>query len=114
MLKKEFRITKAFDFKRLYQKGKFVNTDSFTLRVLPNRLSFSRFAVVVLKKHTKQAVKRNKIRRRIREIVRLNFDKINSGFDVIILTRRDLTGVNYNDLEKTLNNMLLNAGIQKK
>ncbi|KKR18361.1 MAG: Ribonuclease P protein component [candidate division CPR2 bacterium GW2011_GWC1_41_48] len=109
MLRKEFRITKENEFKRIYQKGKFFGNGEYTVRSLPNRSSFSRVAVVILKKHTKKATKRNLARRRLQEIVRLNFAKLRPGFDLIITSKRDLAEVEYQNLEKSLL-ALLNRG----
>lgn len=44
----------------------------------------SRFAVVISKKIYKSAVKRNRLRRRIFEIIRLELDHIKSPYDYII------------------------------
>jgi ribonuclease P protein component len=51
----------------------------------PNaRRAESRFAVVVSKKVYKSAVKRNRIRRRIFEVIRLNLKSDAPVFDVVI------------------------------
>jgi ribonuclease P protein component len=114
MLKKDFRVTKERDFKRIYQKGKFFSNGEFTIRFLPNRFSFPRFAVVILKKHIKKAVKRNKFRRQLQEIVRLSFEKVRPGFDIVVLSRKDLTVFKYEDLEKSLLGLLEKGNLLKK
>ena len=45
------------------------------------------------------AVLRNKIRRRIREIYRTNEDELLSGFDLVIVARRGSTQAAYRELE---------------
>ena len=49
----------------------------------PNRVH-SRFAVVVSKKIFKSAVKRNRLRRRLYEIIRLELPRIKTPYDVVI------------------------------
>jgi ribonuclease P protein component len=55
----------------VYQKGKAVRGDYISLRYLATSRKDYRLAVVVSRKVSKSAVKRNRIRRRIFEIVRL-------------------------------------------
>ncbi|KKQ95017.1 MAG: Ribonuclease P protein component [candidate division CPR2 bacterium GW2011_GWC1_39_9] len=102
MLKKQHRITSEKDFKRIYQKGKFFNIDGINIRFMPNRLSYSRVAIVVLKKGTKKAVKRNKVKRQVREIIRLMFLKIKPRFDIVITVKIDLSSKKYQEIEKSL------------
>jgi len=69
---------------------------------MPNRLSYTRFAVVVLKKGTKKAVSRNRVKRQTREIIRLAFLKIKPRFDVVITIKMDLSNKKYQEIEKSL------------
>lgn len=55
----------------VYQKGKAVRGDYISMRYLATKRKDYRLAVVVSRKVSKSAVKRNRIRRRIYEIVRL-------------------------------------------
>jgi len=102
MLEKKYRITKNADFKRIYQKGKFFSNDFFLVKFYPNRLSNSRFSIIVNKKINKKAVIRNKIKRQIREIVRNKLKQLRSGFDIIIIIKRDLSQDFFNEMEKQL------------
>ena len=47
-----------------------------------------------------KAVTRNKIRRRLREIYRLNSPKLVSGVDIVIVARARCVGAEYSRMEK--------------
>lgn len=55
----------------VYRKGKAIRGDYISLRYLATNRKDYRLAVVVSRKVSKSAVKRNRIRRRIYEVVRL-------------------------------------------
>jgi ribonuclease P protein component len=68
-----------------YQRGKTLRTPFFSLRfVMNNRRTTYRLAVVVSRKVSKSAVVRNRIRRRIYEIVRQLDAGITAPFDLIV------------------------------
>lgn len=66
----------------VYQKGKAVRGEYISLRYLATKRKDYRLAVVVSRKVSKSAVKRNRIRRRIFEIVRLYTKEKNQPWPV--------------------------------
>lgn len=56
----------------IYKKGKTARTEGLTLRYLTSTRNDFRIAVVVSKKVSKSAVVRNRIRRRLYEVIREN------------------------------------------
>ncbi len=87
MLSKEFRLRKKADIDVVYKKGQTLANAKLAFRFSPNSLSTSRVAVLVGKKLEKSAVGRNRIRRRLREVIRLNFLQIPAGFDLLVIAR---------------------------
>ncbi|MFH0834255.1 MAG: ribonuclease P protein component [Patescibacteria group bacterium] len=87
MLAAEFRLRKKSEVDQVFRQGKVVAIPAIALRFLPNTFDYSRVAVLVGKKLAKKAVARNRIRRRLREIVRLNFTRIPVGLDLLIIAR---------------------------
>lgn len=101
MLPKENRLLKKGDFKKVFRKGKGDNDGFlirrgqekkgipergiFFLKILENDLGVNRFGIVVSRKVSKKATLRNKIKRRIRGILKGELPKIKKGFDVIFL-----------------------------
>jgi ribonuclease P protein component len=70
----------------LYTKGNTARGNQLTIRyIINNRRKTWRLAVVVSKKVHKSAIVRNRIRRRLYEIIRLNQDRISKPFDIAII-----------------------------
>jgi len=91
-------MTRDYEFRRLYAKGKSVATARMVLYCRKNRLISSRLGITVSTKIGK-AVHRNKIRRRFREIYRLNEQKLSPGWDVVIVARGKSKYSEYSQLE---------------
>ena len=87
MLKKEFRLRRNEEVQTVFKRGKFISTPELIFRFLPNNLEFPRIAVLVGMKVSNKAAHRNRIRRRLQELVRLHFEKIPRGFDLLIIAR---------------------------
>lgn len=69
----------------LYQHGKKSRSRDLGLYYIENtKRVHSRFAIVVSKKVHKSAVKRNRVRRRIYEIIRLELENIKKPYDYVI------------------------------
>ena len=75
----------------------------------PNGGPQSRFGTSV-KKQIGNAVVRNRIRRRIREILRRNSSEIPSGWDLVIHPRRSVARANFAQLEAELLRLLTSLG----
>jgi ribonuclease P protein component len=73
---------------------------------LKNNLNFSRFAFVVGIKISKKATQRNKIRRQLEEIIRLNLNQIKTSFDIIVLVELAIIEKNYQQIERALIDLL--------
>ena len=71
------------------------------LAFLRNELDHSRFGFVVSKR-LGNAVKRNKIKRRMREATRLQLPRIEPGFDLVFIARQPIREANYQEIEQTL------------
>lgn len=111
MLPKKHRLTKAEDFKSVYKKGRFFSDSYLAIKVLRNNQEITRFGFLVGIKISKKAVLRNKIKRRLREIIRLKLDKIKKGFDVVILTRSEIGKKTYQEIDETLSRILKKANL---
>jgi ribonuclease P protein component len=83
-----------------YQRGKTLRTSYFSLRyVLNNRRTTYRLAVVVSRKVSKSAVVRNRIRRRIYEVVRQIDGGLIAPIDLVIsVYSTELATISHEDL----------------
>lgn len=87
-LKKEQRLRKKKDFERVFEEGTAFRGKNLNACVIPNSLDFSRIGIVTGKK-VGHAVKRNRIRRLLRECFRLNKALLGPGLDVVLIAKRD-------------------------
>lgn len=86
MLAQKFRFHGHGSLRFLYKNGDAIRSHLITLKYIHNpRRKTSRFTVVVGKKITKSAVRRNRIRRRIYEIIRLEEPTLKSGHDMALM-----------------------------
>lgn len=85
MIAQNYRFHGYGSLKFLYHKGETFRSRSVSLRVVANpRRETGRVAVTVTKKVQKAAPRRNRIRRRVYEIMRTNWDHIKPGHDMLI------------------------------
>ena len=55
--------------------------------------------ISVSKRRFKRAVKRNRVRRRLREIYRLNSHQLKTGWDIVIVARSRCVGAEYSRMD---------------
>lgn len=91
-------LKKNSDFRRLYAKGRSAVTPWLVLYVRPNKLGENRLGYTVSAR-LGHAVVRNRVRRRLREIVRLNSPAIRQGYDMVLVARARAVGAPYRKLE---------------
>lgn len=113
MLPKQHRLRLEQDIKTLFAKGKGVFDTVCGIKYRRNDLPASRFAVVVGVKVSKNAVVRNRIRRKIREVVRLRLPMVVPGHDVMFLVRSEALKKTPADLERHVVAVLKKAGLLK-
>ena len=80
---REARLVRRGAFDAVYRAGKRLASSHFTVFVRSNELALSRFGFSI-KKALGGAVVRNRIRRRVREIVRCHRQEIPAGWDIVI------------------------------
>lgn len=97
---------KKKEFEAVFRKGKTKAGKLVFLKILKNNLGNNRFGVVVSKKISKKAVNRNKIKRRLREIIRQAH--IRPGLDIIIIAKPEIIDKNYQDIKNELEDLFKN------
>ena len=108
-MRREQRLTNSSQFDAVFKNGKVWATDVAVLRTMPNGLEFSRFGIIVSKKVGKKAVVRNRVKRLLREVVRLT--PIQPGWDVVIVARRQAAEAGYREVEPAILGLLNRAGL---
>lgn len=91
-------LKENYEFRRLYSKGKSALTPNLVLYARTRRAPFNRVGITVSAKLA-GAVQRNRVRRRLREIYRLNESKLRRGCDMVIVVRGRGVSAPYRALE---------------
>ncbi len=110
MLKKQYRLRKNADFRRIYRSGKSVSCKYLVLYFKRRPSDGLRIGFSVSKKIGKAHV-RNLCKRRMREIVRVHLSHIRAGYDLIFLARTAIPEADYQELEKSVKYLLQKANL---
>lgn len=107
MLAKTHRFHGHNSLTPVYQKGQTVRSQFCAARFAVNKRGSYRIAVVVSKKVAKSAPTRNRIRRRIYEVVRNNASEYLGTFDIIITVFDErLATIDHEELEDIIIKLL--------
>lgn len=96
----DHRLKKDKQFSYIYKKGKKKSTNNFTLFYLVSKFENYKIGYSISKKQGK-ACKRNKLKRRLKEIVRKN-NLAKNYFNYIILARENSSQLEFNDIEREI------------
>lgn len=110
-MEKKLSLKKDKDFKKVYKKNFACYNRDFTVLVRENGLDSPRFGFTISKKIGK-AHSRNQLKRKLREIVRVNYKNLN-GVDIVIIPKKHTTEFDYHRLKSSLG-YALNQAFRKK
>ena len=111
MLPKEYRLKKNSAFSATYKTGKSLHKDGITMFIgkEKNNESPSRVGFVVSKKIHKRAVKRNRIKRLMRESYRLMIKEgavSDKYLSIIFVASSGLLGKSFKDVDDTMRKLV--------
>ncbi len=115
MISTLFRFHGHNSLRYVYANGKAVRSQLFTVKYVPNsHRTHPRFSVVVSKKVIKSAVGRNRIRRRLYEYLRVNMDKLEGTYDIVVIcTSAELRTMPYDQISEQLTQLFEKASLYK-
>ncbi|MBW6440940.1 ribonuclease P protein component [Patescibacteria group bacterium] len=114
MLKKDFRIRKQKDFENIFNHGAYSSERFLTIKFIKNKELFSRFGFIVSKKISKKAVQRNRIKRILREEIRLSELQIKKGYDVVFIAKSGIELKTHPEIKDIVDKLLKRSGLLKK
>jgi len=111
MLARKYRLSKK-DFETAFNtKGKYLKSDFLSFKIVKNSLKLSRFGISCGTKISKKATVRNRIKRRISESIRLKLDKINPGYDILVMASPQIKERDYQEIDKAILILLNQANL---
>ena len=102
------RLTGSKRFSQIHIEGSSTANRLLVIRYLANGADYSRFGFLVSKRIGNAAV-RNKVKRRLRELIRLN--PVKAGWDALFIVRRGAGSAKYQDLKDAIDNLLQRANL---
>lgn len=102
-MKETWALTKRAQYVSVYRQGSTYIDNLIVMKVLPNKLNLSRYGFSVTKKVGK-AVQRNRLRRLLREIMRLKL--IEPGWDIVLIARSKAVAAGYLQLGESVARLL--------
>lgn len=105
-LPKEERLLNRKEFVNLNRLGKRYRTTHFTVILKENGLNISRIGITVRKK-IGNAVKRNRVKRLIREIFRLNKRTVPRGYDIVVIANSGADSLDFWKIRDELGEIIL-------
>ena len=123
MLQQKHRLRRMKDFEILFKEGKFVGGKLLTLKIwkidpekYPRRHYSAddlKIGVVVGVKVSKGAVKRNRLKRQMREVVRLlvKEGRVAHGYMMALVAKPAMFGCAYEEIEKDVVGVLKRVGV---
>jgi ribonuclease P protein component len=99
-------LTNRAQYTLVYQQGKVWATSLLVMKAMQNGLSLSRYGFSVTKKVGK-AVQRNRLKRLLREIMRLQ--SLRPGWDIVFMARSVAVNTDYHQLKRAVTKLLARA-----
>ena len=99
-MKRAVTLKENYEFRRMYQRGKSAVSGGMVVYCRKNRMDHNRLGVTVSVK-LGHAVVRNRARRRLREVYRLNQGMLKPGYDIVLVARGRTLTAPWRDLNET-------------
>lgn len=110
-MKGEQYINRPDQYERVYKQGKSWANTLLVLKAAPNGLDISRWGLSVSRRVGK-AVTRNKVKRRLREILRVT--PLRQGWDIVMIARPAVANAKFKEVSGTVAGLLARARLLEK
>lgn len=111
MLAKKNRFDKKKNFRQVLKEGRNFKEKFLTLKVTQDKTGEIRFGFIVSQRVSKKATIRNKVKRKISELVRLRIKKIRKGIDAILIALPGIEKKEFLEIGEMIDNLFKKAKI---
>ena len=111
-MKSTLSLKKNHEFRRLYSNGKSAASKYIVIYTRKNYKHTNRLGITVSTK-IGGAVQRNRIRRRLKEIYRINEQFLQVGYDIVIVARISARCAEWTNLKSSVVHLLTKLGLFK-
>lgn len=111
-MERALRLRRSADFARVRHEGKLNRHPILMLAVCANCMSCNRYGFVV-SNALGSAVLRNRIRRRLRVLMRSFHDRMHQGYDIVVIARTKLAEQPFSRLQRIVSGLLTKAQLMK-
>ncbi|MEN8907796.1 MAG: ribonuclease P protein component [Clostridiales bacterium] len=111
-MEKTSSLKKGYDFSRVYKNGKYFASKYVVLYFIVNKYDENRIGIVVTKKNG-NSVRRNRIRRLIKESYRLNEFRVKIGYDLVFVSRKNQNIPKFKEIKSEIEYILKRLSLLK-
>lgn len=113
-MRKMLTLKKNYEFQNVLNRGKFYIGKQITIYILKNKEEVNYIGVAISSKAC-NAVKRNKIKRKIRESYRLISEQLNQGYNIVFLwnKKQPIEQADFCVISQDMESIFSKAGILK-
>lgn len=113
-MKKIYTLKLNYEFKNVLSKGKYYIGNQIIVYFLKNKFNVNRLGIALSSKLC-NAVKRNRIKRVIRDCYQKNIKNTISGYDIVIVWNKkaDIEDLSYYIIFEDMKRIFINSGIKK-
>src|SRR5690242_19919398 len=104
------RLHQSSDFLRLRQEGVVKRHPTIMISYAPNGLETNRYGFITAKS-LGNADKRNRVRRLVREAIRLEHPQFQQGYDIVFIMRPDAVGKPFQEIQRIVSELARRAGL---
>ncbi len=110
-MKKVYRLRSRLEFQAVYTKGRSVANKAAVLYMLSQKPKGRTKIGFAAGKKLGKAVVRNRIKRRIKEAVRVLWPRVKAGYSMVIIARRSAKDMEFKELQARVEDLFERAGV---
>ena len=113
-MKKTKMLKKNYEFKNVFVKGKYISGEYIEAVIKKNNTTENlNFLGIAISVKIAKAVKKNHIKRLIREVYRLNENRIKTGYSIVFLWKKkqNIINANFENVKKDMENIFIKSNI---